>query len=138
MAYARRRAALTAFKILNSVGMLLSLGVAATLSSIHLGYASWTQFAETHLRLTNIGLLLASPFVWNAIFSLFALYSSDSLFARKGKLKEVAKATLTGTMLLLLAASLSRSPSSRRFFWSSSGRPPPSFPPGLAPGSAAG
>ena len=106
MPESKRHTAVTGLRAMDLAGMVLSLAAAACVGYFESGYENFLAFADEHLRLTHVVFILAMPFIWNAVFSLFALYTKDSLFKHKGRYKEVGKATLTGTMVMLVAASL--------------------------------
>jgi uncharacterized membrane protein len=88
--------------------MAFSFAVAAVPVARPTSAMSVANFLSMRIKVQNILLFLLLLFLWHVVFSVFHLYESRRLGDRKSEVRDVLKATSTGTALILLAAILFR------------------------------
>ncbi len=104
----RRKILLNAFKVFDLVLMAFSFALATAPVLYESGPVSFAQFLSMRVKVQNFVLFSGFLIAWHIIFSLFGLYHSRRLSARRTEVIDVIKATSLGTLVIFMAAILFR------------------------------
>jgi exopolysaccharide biosynthesis polyprenyl glycosylphosphotransferase len=106
MSNSRRRLLLNAFKLFD-IGLMVSAFVIATFV-VHCQSrdVNAADFFSMRVKIQNVAIFSLFVFAWHAIFSLSGLYTSRRLSDRWKELIDVTKATLLGSMVVLIGAGI--------------------------------
>jgi exopolysaccharide biosynthesis polyprenyl glycosylphosphotransferase len=100
----RRRLLLSAFKSFDLAVMVASFVLAALPVSYMSGGMSFASFLSMRVKVQNAFLFLLLLFLWHVVFAAFGLYRSKRFESRKDEVGDVLKATLSGTIAIVVAA----------------------------------
>ena len=100
----RRQVLTKAFMLFDIGAAAISLALAALPAWQLNATVSFANFLYMQVKMKSIVLFLLLLFSWHIVFSIFALYEFKRLSDRRSEVKNVLKATLMGTMVILLAA----------------------------------
>lgn len=95
-----------AMKVLDLGLLVLSFALAVMLVVSHRGTLTLTQFLALRIQIINFVLFALMLVIWHSIFSLCGLYQSKRMSTRRSEIVEVAKATIMGTVCLMVLAAL--------------------------------
>src|SRR4030067_3217895 len=103
----RRQLLVKAFKLFDLIIMTLSFAFASWITFLHQnGIHSFEQFLAIRIKVLNIVLFIALILLWRSILGSFRLYQSWRLSSRWREVFNVIKATIFGSLLVYLAATL--------------------------------
>ena len=103
----RRQFLVKAFKLFDLFIMTACFAFASWTSFLHQnGLRSFEQFLAIRIKIQNFVFFIALILLWHAILSFFNLYQSWRLSSRWREVFNVIKATIFGSLLVYLAATL--------------------------------
>ena len=98
----RRSLLLNGLKLFDILIMLVALTISLMLVEMSRGHIVWPHdLLQIKLKLVNVLLLTVLVLIWHAVFFSVGLYDSRRLDRGRGEIRDVFKAVLTGSMLLL-------------------------------------
>jgi exopolysaccharide biosynthesis polyprenyl glycosylphosphotransferase len=100
----RRKILLSAFKLFDLCVMVISFILASIPVSYLSAGVSFGNFLSMRVKVLNLLLFLLLIFVWHIVFASFGLYHSRRIGNRKKESIDVLKATMSGTILIILAS----------------------------------
>ena len=106
MSNIRRRLLLNAFKLFD-LGLMVSAFIVAAFAEVyHCRNVNASEFFSMRVKIQNVAIFSLLVLAWHAIFSLSGLYTSRRLSDRWKELIDVTKATLLGTMVVLMGGGI--------------------------------
>jgi len=98
----KRKFFLSAFRIFDQVILCLAFLFAASIESATIQSLTFDQFLEMRLKVGNFILFFGLLAIWHSIFTGFRLYHSRRLGTRRSEIKDLLKATLAATLVLVV------------------------------------
>ena len=104
----RRKILLNALKCYDLLITVFCFLLSASIVSYPLNDVTFSQFLTMRIKVQNFVLFIVFLLVWHMVFSLFQIYRSKRLSSRREEIRDIIKATTSGTIVLLGMAMLFR------------------------------
>ncbi len=104
--YFRRKLLLTFLKISDLHILIMGLLLAFRFSSMDEKVFGLQEFLASHIKVTDIILILGMMYLWHIIFKAFGLYRSKRLDNRIRELKDILKSTTIGTAIFYMGGTI--------------------------------
>jgi exopolysaccharide biosynthesis polyprenyl glycosylphosphotransferase len=100
----RRKLFLSAFRVFDQVILSLAFLLAASIESTTIRSLTFDQFLEMRFKVGNFILFFGLLIIWHFILTGFRLYHSRRLDSRRSEIKDLLKACLAATSVLVVFA----------------------------------
>jgi exopolysaccharide biosynthesis polyprenyl glycosylphosphotransferase len=98
----KRKFFLSAFRVFDQLILCLAFLLAASIESATIQSLTFDQFLEMRLKVGNFILFFGMLIIWHSIFTGFRLYHSRRLDSKKSEIKDLLKASLAATLVLVV------------------------------------